>query len=203
MIIDLSVRNIRVRLHNEANRVWFPIRISNCSSKPFAREDLSVHCQFLLARCELRLVGRTLPAHIVDVSFTADAKTNRVPPVDTGGPRTVVGGHGDRGSIRIFAVDEPVAALFDSCKIGAGIDLIDAVAKKVLPVVRHHFVQVVDQFIKCERDNERPGIAACTQEDAFEVIERLPLVGQFSNKRVGIEPEEFALLVVILSALPI
>src|ERR1700733_1876525 len=83
------------------------------------------------------------------------------------------------------------------------INFIDAVVEKGGPVVRYDFIQVADQLVKSVSDNERSGVATLAQKNPLEVIEGLLIVGHLADESIGIEPEEFAFIVVVLPTLPV
>ncbi len=99
--------------------------------------------------------------------------------------------------------DELVAALFDAGEVGVGVDGVDAVVHEGGPVVLDDLVEVGDELVAVVGDDERAGVAAFGEEDVEEVGEGLLVVGELADEGVGVEPEELALLVVVLAALPV
>ena len=113
------------------------------------------------------------------------------------------GGDGALGGVGLVGVDELVAALLDACEVGAGVDGVDAVVDEGGPVVVDDLVEVGDELVAVVGDDERAGVAALGEEDVEEVGEGLFVVGELADEGVGVEPEEFALLVVVLAATPV
>ena len=66
-----------------------------------------------------------------------------------------------------------------------------------------YLVEVGDELVAVVGDDERAGVAAFGEEDVEEVGEGFFIVGELADGGVGVEPEEFALLVVVLAALPV
>ena len=83
------------------------------------------------------------------------------------------------------------------------IDLVDAVVQESRPVVRHNGIQVLHQFVEIVRDNQWSGVSALAQKDLLKVIQRFLVLRQLADQRIGIEPQQLALLVVVLSAPPV
>ena len=84
-----------------------------------------------------------------------------------------------------------------------GVDGVDAVVHEGGPVVLDDLVEVGDELVAVVGDDEWAGVAAFGEEDVEEVGEGLFVVGELADGGVGVEPEEFALLVVVLAALPV
>ena len=84
-----------------------------------------------------------------------------------------------------------------------GVDVVDAVVDEGGPVVLDDLVEVGDELVAVVGDDERAGVAAFGEEDVEEVGEGFLVVGELADEGVGVEPEELALLVVVLAALPV
>jgi hypothetical protein len=64
-------------------------------------------------------------------------------------------------------------------------------------------MKVGDEFVAVVGDDERAGVSAFGEEDVEEVGEGFFVVGEFADRGVSVEPEELALLVVVLPAFPV
>ncbi len=71
------------------------------------------------------------------------------------------------------------------------------------PVVGQHLVEVGDQLVEGVGDDQRAGVAAFAEEDLEEIGERFLVVGLLADEGVGVEPDQLAFLVVVLSATPV
>jgi hypothetical protein len=83
-----------------------------------------------------------------------------------------------------------------------GVDEVDAVVEEGGPVVGTTWLRSA-MSSAVVGDDERAGVAALAEEDVEEVGEGLLVVGELADERVGVEPEQFAFLVVVLAALPV
>ena len=93
--------------------------------------------------------------------------------------------------------------MLDTGEVGALVDQVDAVVQEGCPVIRHDLVQVVDELLTVVGDDERAGVTTLGQKDLQEVGEGFLVAGELADGHVGVEPEQFALLVVVLAALPV
>src|SRR6185437_16061403 len=95
------------------------------------------------------------------------------------------------------------AALFDAFEIYVRGERGNAVVEERGPVVGDDLIEIADELIEVIRNDERAGVATFAEEDVLEVIERFFVVGELADGGVDVEPEEFALLVVVLAATPV
>ena len=151
---------------------------------------------------ELCLVGGAVPADVGDGSVARYADADGVPDVDAAAS-TTCGGDRAGGAGGLVGEDELVAALFDAGEVGVRGDGVDTVVDEGGPVVLGDLVEVGDELVAVVGDDERAGVAAFGEEDVEEVGEGFFVVGEFADEGVGVEPEELALLVVVLAALPV
>jgi hypothetical protein len=149
------------------------------------------------------VVGRTTPADIGQGAVRSAVDADGVPGVDATAATATGCGQGLLRVRGLVGVDELVAALFDAGEVGVGVDVVDAVVEELRPIVGNDLVEVGDELRALVRNDEWAGVAALCQEDGFEVVEGLPVVRELADEGVGVEPEELALLVVILAALPV
>ncbi len=168
-----------------------------------AEKMLPLTAMIFCAGSELGLVGGAAPADVGDDAFAGDADADGVPDVESAAATAAGGGHGAFGGAGLVGVDELVAAALDACEVGVRVDGVDAVVDEGGPVVLDDLVEVGDELVAVVGDDERAGVAALGEEDVEEVGEGLLVVGELADEGVGVEPEEFALLVVVLTALPV
>ena len=71
------------------------------------------------------------------------------------------------------------------------------------PSIPDDLVEVGDDLVAVVRDDEGAGVAAFGEEDVKEIGERFLVVGELADGGVGVEPDEFAFLVVVLTAAPV
>ncbi len=100
-------------------------------------------------------------------------------------------------------VDDLVATAGDAVEVGVRVDEVDAVVDEARPVEFNDGVEIGDQLLAVVRDDERAGVAALAEEDVEEVGEGFLVVGELADLGVGIEPEELAFLVVVLTPTPV
>ena len=83
------------------------------------------------------------------------------------------------------------------------IDFVDAVVQKRRPIVGDHGIQVLDQLVEIVCDDQWTRVSALAQKDLLKVAQRFLVLRQFADERVGIEPQQLTLLVVVLPAPPV
>ncbi len=202
MVVEVDGGDGGFGLDDEVDGVGFGFCCADGFAEGVAGEDGAVDGDDLLSGSEGGLVGGAVPADVGDGAFAGDADADGVPDVDAaawaaGRGQELVGGGG------LVGVDELVAALLDAGDVGVGVDVVDAVVEEGGPVVFDYLVEVVDELFAVVGDDERAGVAAFAEEDVEEVGEGFFVVGELADEGVGVEPEEFALLVVVLAALPV
>ncbi len=84
-----------------------------------------------------------------------------------------------------------------------GVDGVDVVVDEGGPVVLNDLVEVGDKLVAVVGGDERARVTALGEEDVKEVGEGFFVVGELADGGVGVKPEEFALLVVVLAAFPV
>ena len=87
--------------------------------------------------------------------------------------------------------------------VGARIDLVHAIMQESRPVVWRNLVQILHQFIEGVGHDERTGVSAFAEKDLLEIIKRFLVLGHLADERVGIQPQQLALKVVVLAASPV
>src|SRR5580658_8601841 len=93
--------------------------------------------------------------------------------------------------------------MLNAGKVSARIDLVYAVVQESRPVIGHHLVQVGHQLVEGIGHDQRPRIAALSEKDTNKIVQRLLIVGRFANQSVNIQPQQLALIVVVLTAPPV
>src|SRR3984885_5236059 len=101
----------------------------------------------------------------------------------------------------LVGVDQPVAAALDLVERRRAPRLVEARLQKSRPVVRQHAVQRAHDVVETVGDGDIAA-AVYTEKRTREVVERFRAAGLLPDERVRIEPDQGALPVIILAALP-